>query len=199
MLLTKLRIQPFSHCAVGFTAFTLIWISAWQDFSPLTLTSLSALFSSALFFACLCSKCHPAPLRAGWSPSCCPSCAWSWSSTPAGAGVNAVASLSHRRAPAPRRLTRSTTSPRCWWEARPGRAWGTPGVRGRTPAAPSASGRLRFWMGTSRVWADGDKCNLRWLNPRTSSCGSGKKQMLSLRWMIPECGLSFYIFLWEQD
>lgn len=130
----------------------------WQDFltlfSPLTRTafSLSASVSSPPFFFCLSSKCHPPPLRAGWLPFCCPSSAWSWSSTLAGAGVNAAASLSPRRARVLRQLMRSTTSHQCWWEARHARAWGTPGVRVQTPAVPSVSGRHRFWMGTSRVW-----------------------------------------------
>lgn len=88
---------------------------------------------------------HP---RAGWLPFCCPSCVWSWSSTPAGAGVNAVASLSPRRAPVRRLLMRSTTSPQCWWEDRPVRAWGTRAVKALIPAAPWVYGRHPFWTGT---------------------------------------------------
>lgn len=93
------------------------------------------------------SKCPPPPTRAGWLPSCCPSCAWSWSSTPADAGANVVGSRSPRRVPAPRPRMRSTTSRPCWWEVRPARAWGTPAGRGPTPVAPSASGRRPFWTG----------------------------------------------------
>lgn len=96
----------------------------------------------------LCSTHHPPPLRVGWSPFCCPSCVWSWSSTPGGAGVNAVASLSPRRAPVRRRLMRSTTSPQCWWEDRPARAWGTRAVKAPIPAAPWVFERHPFWTGT---------------------------------------------------
>lgn len=136
--------------------------STWQRppkmFSPL-ITSLSRHSVSIFFFniflslsLCVCSKCHPLSLRVEWSPFCCPSCVWSWSSIPAGAGVNAAASLNPRRAPAPRRPMRFTTSPRCWWEARPGKVWGTRGVRVPT-AAPSASERRPYWMGTiGKFW-----------------------------------------------
>lgn len=132
-----------------------LWLSVLSAYPSPLLSLLS------LFFPPLCSKRHPPPLRAGWSPSCCPSCAWSWSYTLAGAGVSAAASLSPRRAPVPRRLMRSTTSHQCWWEARPERAWGIPGVRGRTPAVPSASERHRFWMGTSSVWVDIGSCYMQ--------------------------------------
>lgn len=99
------------------------------------------------------SSCQPPPTRAVWLPSCCPSCVWSWSSTPAGVGANVVGSRSPRRVPALRPPTRSTTSHPCWWAVRPVRAWGTPAGRGPTPAAPSASGRRPFWTGKSRVWS----------------------------------------------
>lgn len=154
---SKLSLQPFSNVAVGIATLTLIRILLAR-FSDSVLAFDSHCFLSlrfcllSPFFFCLSSKCHPPPLRAGWLPFCCPSSAWSWSSTLAGAGVNAAASLSPRRARVLRQLMRSTTSHQCWWEARHARVWGTPGVRVQTPAVPSVSGRHRFWMGTSRVW-----------------------------------------------
>lgn len=145
----------FPHCTVGLTLID----TGLGSILPFDVASLLFFFFfsplAMPFFVHLCSKCQPPPLRAGWSPFCCPSCVWSWSSTPAGAGVNVVGSRSPRRAPAPRPLMRSTTSPLCWWEARPARAWGIPAVRGRTPAAPWAFERHRFWTGKRAVWFDG--------------------------------------------
>lgn len=150
------------------------WLLLWSVFNMAGFSesvlhfethSLSLCLPLSLLFFLLCpfflSKCHSPPSRVEWSPFCCPSCAWSWSCTPAGAGVNVAASRSPRRAPVLRQLMKFTTSPQCWWGARPGRAWGTPGDRGQTPAVPSASGRHQFWMGTSRVWVDGNECSLK--------------------------------------
>lgn len=151
------HLYPLSYCAVGVTLICIWLCKILHICSPLW-RSLSLFFPSchALFFIYLCSKCHPPPLRVVWSPFCCPSCAWSWSSTPADVGANAVASLSPKRVPARRQLMRSTTSPQCWWEDRPVRAWGTHVVRGRTPVAHWASGKHQFWMGKSMVWLVGD-------------------------------------------
>lgn len=148
-------VPSFILCCWRHFDLYLTWQNSPYLFSPLTFPL--SVFSPPVipFFLYLCSKCHPPLLRVVWLPFCCPFCVWSWSSTPADVGANAVASLSPKRVPARRQLMRSTTSPQCWWEDRPVRAWGTHVVRGRTPVAHWASGRHQFWMGTSRVWLVG--------------------------------------------
>lgn len=103
----QLHLQPFWFCAVDITLIYIRVSPLWRSFSPLSYLNY---------------KRHPPLLRVGWLPFCCLFSAWSWSCTPAGAGVNAAASLSHRRVLVRRQLMRSTTSPQCWWEAKPVRA-----------------------------------------------------------------------------
>lgn len=139
-----------SGCRCSSVHFSIVLLALlWSIFnhSPYLLSSLlHFLLLSPSLYSVLPSP--PSSLRVGWSPFCCPSCVWSWSSTPAGAGVNAVASLSPRRAPVRRRLMRSTTSPQCWWEDRPVRACGTRAVKAPTPVVPWAFGRHPSWTGT---------------------------------------------------
>ncbi len=132
----KKKISGFSFNLLIFCTknFSRVYFYSLNKFVSLPFSIFPSIF-------CLC--------RVVWSLFCCPSCVWCWSCTLVDAGANVAVYLSRKRALVLKQPMRSTTSPLCWWVDRLGKVWEILADRDTTRAAPSASVRLRSWMGTS--------------------------------------------------